>query len=448
MNSLLNTFKNNKDLISVIFENKKYSYKDLLDKILDLQVKFSEYNIKKGSRVVILSDFSFIATASFFALANLKAIIIPISSQNEVEVESKIAISEADFKIQFINQTVEFNKLNNFKEKHSLYIELDNSNRAGLVLFSSGTTGVPKAMLMDLDSFFIWLRPNVRTYTSIVFLMFDHIGGLNTLLQILISGGTIVIPNNRDSSHVLELIEKYSVELLPTSPTFLNLILISEAYKNYDLSSLRYITYGTEPMPQMLLNRLNVIFPNANFKQTYGLSELGIMKTQSKSPGSLFMKLGGDGFEFKIIESQLYIKSNTSMLGYLNAENPFDEDGFFATGDTVEQDEDGYLKIIGRIKDFINVGGQKVTPSEVESVILNISEVLDVTVRGEKNSLMGEVVVAYILAKDNSDINILKETILKECSASLDNYKVPVRLKFIEKIHFTERFKKTRLGEL
>lgn len=448
MNLFIDELKKNLDSIAIIFEDKEYSYKDLLDKIFDFQVKLKKFNIIQGNRVVIMGDYSFLTISMFFALSLLKAIVIPISTKNELEVENKIDVSEAEFLIGFNNQAIECKKLNSHKYKNSLYFKLDNSKHAGLVLFSSGTTGVPKGMLLDLDLFFTKLKPSRRIYRTIVFLMFDHIGGLNTLLQILISGGTLVVPKNRDASHVLELVEKYSVELLPTSPTFLNLILISEAYKKYDLRSLEYITYGTEPMQQMLLNRLNIIFPNAKFKQTYGLSELGIMKTQSKSASSLFMKLGSEGFEYKIIDSQLYLKSETAMLGYLNAESPFDEDGFFATGDTVELDEDGYIKIIGRIKDFINVGGQKVTPSEVENTILNIPEVLDVTVRGEKNALMGEIVVAYVLTKDNIDINALKENILKECNACLENYKVPVRLRFIEKIQFSERFKKTRIGKL
>lgn len=442
--TFLESLKKNHLSTAIIHEDKEYSYGILLDKIFEFHKELKNIGIPQSSKVVILGDYSFLTISMFFALSYLKVVVVPITSRNQVDIEDKIAISEAEFLIKFNNQKLELIKLTSLNENNALFLKLKKANHAGLVLFSSGTTGFPKAMLLDLDSFYNKLSSTRRQYRTIVFLMFDHIGGLNTLLQILASGGTLVVPSSRDVSHVLKLIETYSVELLPTSPTFLNLILISEVYKRFDLSSLNYITYGTEPMPQTLLNRLNAVFPNAKFKQTYGLSELGIIATRSKNADSLFMKLGNDGFEYKVVDSQLFLKSETSMLGYLNAESPFDKDGFFATGDIVEEDEDGYIRIIGRIKDLINVGGQKVTPSEVENIILNVPGVLDVTVSGEKNSLIGEIVVAYILAKENINKVNLKETVLSQCIASLEDYKVPVRIKFLDNIQFSERYKKTR----
>jgi acyl-coenzyme A synthetase/AMP-(fatty) acid ligase len=85
----------------------------------------------------------------------------------------------------------------------------------------------------------------------LVFLMFDHIGGLNTVFNALCMGACLIIPKIKDAKTICELIEKYKIMVLPSSPTFLNLILISQEYKNYDLSSLRMITYGTETMPIM-----------------------------------------------------------------------------------------------------------------------------------------------------------------------------------------------------
>jgi long-chain acyl-CoA synthetase len=110
------------------------------------------------------------------------------------------------------------------------------------------------------------------------------IGGVNTLLAALSNGSTIVTVGNRNPEEVCELIERYQVDLLPTSPTFLNLLIISEAWSRFDLSSLKRITYGTEVMPESTLKRLNEIFPQVQLQQTYGLSELGIL--QSKSKGS------------------------------------------------------------------------------------------------------------------------------------------------------------------
>ena len=108
------------------------------------------------------------------------------------------------------------------------------------------------------------------------------------------------------------MIERYKVELLPTSPTFLNLILISEEYKNYDLSSLKIITYGTEPMPETTLGRLNKIFPKIKFTQTYGLSEVGILRSKSKVQ-FLWVKIGED-YKTRVVDGMLEISLNHPCL--------------------------------------------------------------------------------------------------------------------------------------
>ena len=148
---------------------------------------------------------------------------------------------------------------------------------------------------------------------------------------------------------------------------------MSKANEKYDLSSLRMITYGTETMPESLLNRLKVAFPRVKFLQTFGTSETGIANTSSKSSNSTFMKIDDPELEYKIVDNELWLKSKTQVMGYLNSSmDSFTEDGWFKTGDLVEATEDGYIKIIGRNKEVINVGGEKVLPNEVESVILEI----------------------------------------------------------------------------
>ena len=82
------------------------------------------------------------------------------------------------------------------------------------------------------------------------------------------------------------------------------------------------------------------------------------------------MKVGGEGVETKILDSMLYIRAANRMMGYLNSNNPIDENGWYCTKDLVEESSDGYLRIVGRDSDVINVGGLKFMPSEVERVCL------------------------------------------------------------------------------
>jgi acyl-CoA synthetase (AMP-forming)/AMP-acid ligase II len=122
------------------------------------------------------------------------------------------------------------------------------------------------------------------------------------------------------------------VELLPASPTFLNLLLLSKAYEGHDLSALKLITYGAEPMPSTTLAALRAVFPKIELRQTYGLIELGVLRAKSMSSDSLWVKVGGDGYDLRVVDGILQIKADSAMLGYLNAPSPFTEDGYFIPG--------------------------------------------------------------------------------------------------------------------
>jgi acyl-CoA synthetase (AMP-forming)/AMP-acid ligase II len=274
------------------------------------------------------------------------------------------------------------------------------------------------------------------------FLLFDHIGGLNTLLYTLSNGGTLITISERNPDAVLSLIERYRVELLPTSPTFINLILLSEAYKRHNLSSLKTITYGTEVMPEQVLKKFNQLLPHISMQQTYGLSELGILRSKSEKSDSLWVKLGGEGFEIRIVNGILQIKAESAMLGYLNAPNPFTDDGWFDTGDEAEVNGE-YIKILGRKSDIINVGGEKVYPAEVESVILELEDVLEVVVFGEKNPIVSNIVCVKIYPRSDSDPSELIKRIKDHCRSRLQNFKVPVKILISTEPLHTARFKKT-----
>jgi acyl-CoA synthetase (AMP-forming)/AMP-acid ligase II len=239
------------------------------------------------------------------------------------------------------------------------------------------------------------------------------------------------------------MIEKYRVELLPTSPTFINLILLSEAYKRHELSSLKTITYGTEPMTESTLKRLHEILPEAQLQQTYGLSELGILRSKSKDSRSLWVKVGGEGFETKIVDDTLWIRAQSAMMGYLNAPSPFDEEGWMNTEDVVEVDGE-YVRILGRKTELINVGGQKVYPVEVESVLMQMSNVRDVAVHGEKNPIMGQIVAARVNLFDPENVDIFKRRLRIFCRDKLSPYKIPAKITITRQDQFSARYKKVR----
>ena len=431
----------------VIFEGEKmYTYSELIECINKYNSKLTELKIKSGEVVFLLGDYSLEAISLFFSLAINNNIIVPITSENSEELKERMEIVYPDWIIDIENAKFTFNKRDLAPERHEILSDLIHGNKSGLILFSSGSTGKPKAMVHNLENLLSnYEAKKTKDMNFLVFLMFDHIGGLNTLFNCLSMGVSITIPQNRNPSDISKLIQNNCINVLPASPTFLNLMLIGDVFENYDFSSLKMVTYGTEAMPETLLFKLKEKLPRVKFLQTFGTSETGIAKTSSLSSSSTFLKFDDPNQEYKIVDNELWLRSKTQVLGYINHSNEsFTEDGWFKTGDMVEETTDGFIKIIGRTKEVINVGGEKVMPAEVESIILELDSVLDCIVKPERNAITGQMVCAEIVLKKGFDFKVEKGNIKQHCKLKLDSFKVPVRITEIESVLFTNRFKKNR----
>lgn len=440
---LFDQFKHNSNKNAILWRDRSYSYGWLTTRIDYWMREFEIQKIGKGQVVVLEADFSPNSIALFLSLIERKAIIVPLTPEKVAINSPFVSVAMGEMKIVVdLNDEVHFTKLPNTAVS-DLYRRLREQERPGLVLFSSGTTGEPKAAVHDVSKILKKFEVRRHSRKTIAFLLFDHIGGINTMFYTLSNIGCLVTVRDRTPDSVLLMIAKYKVEMLPTSPTFLNLVLLTGAYDQYDLSSLKLITYGTEPMPESTLNRLHALFPKIELLQTYGLSEIGILRSKSKSSDSLFVKIGGEGFETRIIDGILQVKAESAMLGYLNAPSPFTDDGWLITGDYVSTDGD-YVKILGRKSEIINVGGQKVNPVEVEGVIQELQDVLDVTVYGEKNFLLGQIVCADVVLKEGYDEKAFPSKLSHYCRGRLENYKIPVKIKILDRSKMTAQIKKSR----
>ena len=437
------SFKSNQSKTAIIFNEKEYTYSSLEEKYRKCLNVLKSNNVT-NSVVSFISDFSPESVALVLAIIESGNIFVPISFAVK-EKKALVDISESQYILTLCDQDINIEKTG-ISPEHPLLKDLLKQGNPGLILFSSGTTGEPKGAVHDLKPLLDKYRRPGKSLRTITFLLFDHIGGFNTLFHMISNGGTIVIVNDRSASEVCRIIEKFQVELLPTTPTFLNMILFSKVYMKYDISCLKMITYGTEAMPEATLRALHNLFPGIKLKQTYGLSELGIMSSKSESSDSLFLKIGGEDYQTKIVDGILFIKSKTAMKGYLNFPSPFDEEGWFNTQDKVVKKGD-YIRFLGRSTDIINVGGEKVYPAEVESILLDHPDVDDASVYGLEHSLMGQVVAAKITSHKVNDSN--KKEILKSirefCSSRLDKYKIPIKIQLINDESFaSNRFKRTR----
>jgi acyl-CoA synthetase (AMP-forming)/AMP-acid ligase II len=427
-----------------------YSYRDLADEIRRLGQTLESHRVRPHDVVVLNGDFSFLSIAALLALYLNRNILVPLVSLTETTLATVIETCSPQHIVR-VDERVQIESMDGAASAAGgAYGRLIADGASGLVLLSSGSTGTPKAILHNLDSlveekFGKRARAGGKPASILMFLLFDHIGGINSLLGALRVGGTAILPRRRTPDEICALIEKHGIRLLPTSPTFLNLLLIAGCHEQYDLSSLRLITYGTEPMPDELLKRVNAAFPRARLLQTFGTSETGISTTVSESSRSTYFKITDENVQYRIVDGELQLKSNTQFLGYLNYPSDcLTEDSWFRTGDLVEENGDGFIRIKGRAKELINVGGEKVLPLELESILLSSPLIEDCVVYGKPNSITGQSVCADIKPRGEMTRAQLRKHVAVFLSDKVDQFKIPSKVNLVDAVTVSERFKKKR----
>jgi acyl-CoA synthetase (AMP-forming)/AMP-acid ligase II len=431
---------------ALIWRDTAYAYGGLVEAVRHWQQTLDRLAVGPGRVVAVEGDFSPQAYALLLALVERRAVVVPLTASRLAQRAALLEIAEVQTVISFSQDDRHAVEDRPRAVTRPLTRALLDRGAPGLVLFTSGSTGEPKAALHDFVRFLDKFKPRREPLRTLLFLLADHVGGLNTLFAVLANGGTAVIVPDRGPEAVCRATARHRVELLPTSPTFLNLLLLSEAYRRHDLSSLKLITYGTEVMPAPTLERLAAIYPGVRLKQTYGLTEVGILQSKSRDSGSTWVKVGGEGFEIKVVDDTLWVRAATAMLGYLNGPSPFDADGWLNTGDRVEVDGD-YVRILGRDSERITVGGEKVYPAEVEDVLLDLENVADVRVFGERHAVVGQVVAAEIRLHQPEPLSAVVQRMRRFCRTRLAPYKVPVKVRLATDSWVGARFKKVRPTE-
>jgi long-chain acyl-CoA synthetase len=428
-NKLNKKYKNEeKDFI--IHRDYKISFNELFNKNFNFLK-----NISEGSVVAIISDFSASTINILIRLIDLKAIIIPLTKENQSNHEYFFEQACVDYVIEN-NKIIKFNNTKN----NLLLQKFRLTKSPGIIFFSSGTTGRPKAILHDLNIFLKRYSKPRPAYKTLNFLLFDHIGGLNTLFHTLFNKGQVIIPYARSVSEIINDIEKYRVELLPTTPTFLRMLIMDDELNVDRLKSLKIITYGSEMMDENTLIRLNELLPRVILKQTYGMSEISILKVKPENNKSLWMKIDSDDLQTKIDKKVLYIKSKIKMFGYLNHKSPFDKDGWYNTNDLVEKKGE-FIKIVGRSTNIISIGGLKILPSEIERVALKCSLVKNVKAKGVNNPITGQHIEVICEPQKKIKQDIFRQKLRNHFNLNLDSAIRPIKI-IIKKIEISHRFKK------
>lgn len=423
--------------------DQRHSYADLLGEVERWRLRLRAQKVEPGMVVGLCADYSHSAIAALIALFAERAVAALIPRGDNMDLYLKDACASVALQIAVDGQC-EWRCVQAGCSDHSLLERLRGSSQGGVVIFTSGSTGRPKAALQSTERFLHKFAKPGRSLRTLAFLLFDHVAGLDTLFYTLSHGGTLLLTRQRDPQSICRLIESHRVEVLPGSPSFLRLLCTAGTTDAHDLSSLKIITYGSEPMDPSTLAQLNARFPQVQLAQKYGTTETGSPRTISRGNDSLWLKFKNDTVETKVVDGVLWIRSEGTILGYLNQGSPFDEQGWYCTGDMVDVDGE-WIRFRGRITDVINVGGEKVAPAEVEQVILELDFVGSAVVSGEPHALLGKVVTACVaLSNAATDAKEATRRIRLHCRQRLAAYKVPVKISVATDTLVNERQKARR----
>ncbi len=317
------------------------------------------------------------------------------------------------------------------------------------ILFTSGTTGVPKMVVHTLGSLSGAIKPSGSLAGPLVWATFYDIrryGGLQILLRALLGGGSLVLSAPGESAPIfLMRARDHGVTHITGTPSHWRRALMSPAAQSVSPS---YARLSGEIADQAVIDHLQSTYPNAKVAHAFASTEAGVaFEVTDGRAGFPFDLLvpNGSGVSLKIEDDTLRIRSPRTALRYLgnHSESLLDAEGFVDTGDVVERRGDRWY-FVGRRGGIINVGGLKIHPEEVEAVINRHPGVRMSLVTARKNPITGAIVAAEVVLASDADCSLdvaaaesTRAEILAACRSALPAHKVPASIRFVSSLQVT-----------
>jgi long-chain acyl-CoA synthetase len=338
----------------------------------------------------------------------------------------------------------------------SLASDTEESYAPALILYTSGTTGRPKGVVLshanliaNVDAVVAYLE--LTGADSIVSsLPFYYSYGASVLHTHLAVGARLVIEPNLVFPHVLvETMARERVTGLSGVPSTFALLLQRVQLAKHDLSSLRYVTQAGGAMAPALTRRVREALPHASLFVMYGQTEATARLTWlppsrlDEKMGSVGVPVAGVTVEVRRDGSEranrgeigeIWARGDSVMLGFLDDEAATREvlqDGWLATGDMGRLDDDGFLFLVGRRSDMIKTGAHRVHPADVEEVIAELDGVVEVAAVGVDDALLGQTIKVFVVVASAA---ISPERIKAHCHGRLAAYKIPKQIEFVSSL--------------
>lgn len=471
---------------AIIFQGKDFSYGELNSRVNRLCHLFLRLGVKKGDRVAVLLSNCHQYIEAFFALSKIGGILVPLNFRlvgsellyimNDSGAQTLVFGEEFVDLVTSINQECSIERgryisvgktvpwaLNYEEEIGTESHEEPKTDEsiggedAHILMYTSGTTGLPKgAILSHRKTFFNALNADIyygltSDDTMLVSRALFHSGGLLVeAVPMLYKGGTIVLKRRFRPEEILEVIQQYRVTVLEAPATLYKFILEECDLRKYDLRSLKCCFTGGERVPPSLLKEYQE--RGITISQLYGQTETSTITWLPVSDA--VRKLGSVGIpvfhgDIRIVNKagadvkpgevgEIIVSGCITMSGYWGRPDLTEEqikDGWLHTGDLATIDEEGFIYIVDREKDMFISGGENVYPAEIEKVYLENQKILNVAVVGVPDKKWGEVGVAFIVLKDGE--NMSEEEALQFCKGKLARYKIPKFVRFVKSLPMT-----------
>ena len=488
---------------AIVFEGKKYSFADLQERSSRLANALTAMGLQKGDKLAFIEVNCNHCVETYFACAKLGMVYVPLNFRAKSD-ELAYMIQDSDAKVVVAGQrytsVVEeirsqipgvqhivslagaakgvksYEEMLQGASADDPFTEIADEDLT-ILMFTAGTTGRPKGVMLAHQNFSEYVLNNVTPADpeteekNILTVPLYHIAGVQAMMAAVYGGRTLVVQRQFEAEEWMRLVREQRVDRAMMVPTMLKQLMDHPKFREYDLSSLKVITYGAAPMPVEVIKRAIRELPGTRFINAFGQTESAATITMlgpedhviEGSPEEIERKLkrlssigkpladvevrimGEDGAMVATgIVGEIVARGGRIMRGYWKQNSAttktIDAQGWLHTGDLGYQDEDGYIFLAGRAKDIIKRGGEMISPEEVENVILSHPNVEDAAVIGVPDDTWGERVRAVIVTKNGAKVP--PEDIIELCRQRLASFKKP------ESVVFTTEIPRNPMGKI
>jgi acyl-CoA synthetase (AMP-forming)/AMP-acid ligase II len=470
----LRSVRNHEAGDALVVGNSRWTYGHLGQLAACARKLFEEYDIRPGGRVALASANSPAYIFAYLGAQLLGAVTVEIIHHESRDVLQKLIsdcgaslvltdredlLTGVDSQAPLLSMEAFHSQVETLAQGEGNFsldtVEIDEEAPAS-ILYTSGTTGLPKGVMLTqrnfcsmVDAVLEYLHLSAADRYALV-LPLSHSYGKSNLLTSLAAGSCVVLLTNfNDLSAFLSSLSGNRCTVFSGVPFHANLLLKRANLAAYDLSALRALTFSGNHLPWETVAGLRKVLPHALIFSMYGLTEsttracylppelLESKKGSCGKPikGVCVRIVGEDRTELRPREAgQVEIRGPNIMQGYLGEPELTAQtlmDGWLRTGDLGWMDEEGYLYLIGREKDIIKCAGERISPHEIETVLMSHPQVAEAAVVGVPDSMLGESIKAFIVPRDHfRDTSALRVW----CAGRLSHLKIPRYYTFVNEL--------------